>query len=159
MKYCGYCGAEVMDEAVVCPKCGCDLKRSDTLASHKYCRHCGGELPPYSLICPKCGYPVELTKREPETKTAEQAPAPRVSKQAMGYGITSIILGVLSIFPYAAPLSVFGIFMGIVGLRKSGKVKRDRRLNIAGLVISCIFLVISTLTSLFWRDILRFAFK
>jgi len=23
MKYCAKCGAEIMDEAVVCPKCGC----------------------------------------------------------------------------------------------------------------------------------------
>lgn len=25
MKYCSYCGAELMDEAVVCPKCGCPV--------------------------------------------------------------------------------------------------------------------------------------
>ncbi|MCH5151434.1 MAG: DUF4190 domain-containing protein [Clostridiales bacterium] len=23
MKYCGHCGSELLDEAVVCPKCGC----------------------------------------------------------------------------------------------------------------------------------------
>lgn len=26
MKYCEKCGAEIMDEAVVCPKCGCSVK-------------------------------------------------------------------------------------------------------------------------------------
>ena len=25
MKYCSKCGAEVLDEAVICPKCGCKL--------------------------------------------------------------------------------------------------------------------------------------
>ncbi|MFR0796435.1 MAG: zinc-ribbon domain-containing protein [Oscillospiraceae bacterium] len=23
MKYCAHCGAQLVDEAVVCPKCGC----------------------------------------------------------------------------------------------------------------------------------------
>lgn len=25
MKYCGHCGAELLDEAVICPKCGCPV--------------------------------------------------------------------------------------------------------------------------------------
>ncbi|MBR0235728.1 MAG: zinc-ribbon domain-containing protein [Clostridia bacterium] len=28
MKYCTKCGAELMDEAVVCPKCGCAVESS-----------------------------------------------------------------------------------------------------------------------------------
>ena len=26
MKYCSHCGAELLDEAVICPKCGCSCK-------------------------------------------------------------------------------------------------------------------------------------
>ena len=26
MKYCGKCGKEIMDEAVICPNCGCSTK-------------------------------------------------------------------------------------------------------------------------------------
>ncbi len=28
MKYCTHCGNEVLDEAVICPKCGCSVNRS-----------------------------------------------------------------------------------------------------------------------------------
>ena len=27
MKFCQYCGAQLLDEAVVCPRCGCPLPR------------------------------------------------------------------------------------------------------------------------------------
>ena len=33
MKYCAYCGNELLDEAVICPKCGCAtelLKKNET---------------------------------------------------------------------------------------------------------------------------------
>ena len=26
MKYCAHCGAELLDEAIVCPKCGCETE-------------------------------------------------------------------------------------------------------------------------------------
>ena len=26
MKYCSHCGAELLDEAVICPKCGCSVE-------------------------------------------------------------------------------------------------------------------------------------
>ena len=38
MKYCWKCGAELMDEAVVCPKCGCavaELKQSENQGEKK----------------------------------------------------------------------------------------------------------------------------
>lgn len=28
MKYCKHCGAELLDEAVVCPKCGCSVEEN-----------------------------------------------------------------------------------------------------------------------------------
>ncbi len=28
MKYCSHCGSEIMDEAVICPKCGCPVEGS-----------------------------------------------------------------------------------------------------------------------------------
>lgn len=27
MKFCRYCGKEIMDEAVICPACGCSVKK------------------------------------------------------------------------------------------------------------------------------------
>lgn len=31
MKYCGKCGKEILDEAVVCPACGCAVKKSEPM--------------------------------------------------------------------------------------------------------------------------------
>ena len=31
MKYCGHCGAELLDEAVICPKCGCPVDGANNL--------------------------------------------------------------------------------------------------------------------------------
>ena len=30
MKFCEKCGKEILDEAVVCPGCGCEIKNNDT---------------------------------------------------------------------------------------------------------------------------------
>ena len=32
MKYCTRCGKEIMDEAVICPECGNEIKKSDTIS-------------------------------------------------------------------------------------------------------------------------------
>ncbi len=31
MKYCAHCGAQLVDEAVVCPKCGCAVAPTKTV--------------------------------------------------------------------------------------------------------------------------------
>lgn len=36
MKYCTHCGAEIMDEAVVCVKCGCQTEQAATKAKTKH---------------------------------------------------------------------------------------------------------------------------
>lgn len=33
MKYCQHCGSEVMDDAVVCPKCGCSVASTNISAA------------------------------------------------------------------------------------------------------------------------------
>lgn len=30
MKYCTHCGSEIVDEAVVCPNCGCSVENPQT---------------------------------------------------------------------------------------------------------------------------------
>lgn len=33
MKFCSKCGKEIMDEAVICPNCGCEVKNSTVSTS------------------------------------------------------------------------------------------------------------------------------
>lgn len=35
MKYCTHCGAELMDEAVICPSCGCSVGQSTTRSANQ----------------------------------------------------------------------------------------------------------------------------
>lgn len=35
MKYCSHCGNEVMDEAEICPKCGCRLSEAKVVSTPK----------------------------------------------------------------------------------------------------------------------------
>lgn len=35
MKYCSKCGAELLDDAVVCPKCGCQVDGANITKSEK----------------------------------------------------------------------------------------------------------------------------
>lgn len=35
MKYCCYCGKELLDEAVICPSCGCEVKKRSQMTANK----------------------------------------------------------------------------------------------------------------------------
>lgn len=49
--FCKNCGAELLDNASVCLKCGVLVGDGD-----KYCPNCGAEPDPKAVICVKCGY-------------------------------------------------------------------------------------------------------
>lgn len=57
MKYCSKCGAELFDEAVICPKCGSDVENhnSDQKPLTKFCERCGTQININASICPNCG--------------------------------------------------------------------------------------------------------
>ncbi|MBQ3093972.1 MAG: hypothetical protein IJC52_02265 [Clostridia bacterium] len=55
MKYCTHCGQEVVDEAVICVKCGCQTKQISSSATTKFCYHCGKELASEAVVCIHCG--------------------------------------------------------------------------------------------------------
>lgn len=61
MKHCINCGAEVADDADVCPECGVNqstrLESSyrDRGENEKYCLNCGELIYKQAEICPECG--------------------------------------------------------------------------------------------------------
>ena len=67
MKFCTHCGSELLDEVVVCPKCGCACENKTTQMAApqpkntKFCSHCGAEVLNEAVICPKCGCPLKST--------------------------------------------------------------------------------------------------
>ena len=58
MKYCPYCGKQLLNEAVLCVGCGCNVRHVRGLATSqttKFCNYCGVETLKDAVVCPKCG--------------------------------------------------------------------------------------------------------
>jgi len=69
--YCFSCGAIILKEAEICPKCGV---RQSNLRSFEgtpevYCKSCGEKIKREAEICPKCGVR-QFTSNVPDVKTA-----------------------------------------------------------------------------------------
>lgn len=61
MKYCVHCGRELLDEAVICPGCGCAAGgpyAQSPPPRAAYCTRCGMQIGPQATFCTNCGCPV-----------------------------------------------------------------------------------------------------
>ena len=59
MKFCEHCGSQVLDNAVICSKCGSNVAsvRSINVVPanlYKYCQYCGNQVLREAVMCPKC---------------------------------------------------------------------------------------------------------
>jgi TM2 domain-containing membrane protein YozV len=54
--YCSNCGNEILEQAMVCPKCGVKQRMEK-----KYCYNCGGEINAAQSVCVKCGVSVSTS--------------------------------------------------------------------------------------------------
>ena len=124
--YCKYCGKEVLDNAVVCPTCGVqirELTHGESRVSVKsgvatYCKYCGKEVLENAVICPTCGVQIK------DLVTAEEAKPPKNGIAIAGF--------VCSFF-----IPLLGWIFGGVGLSRA--IKRDNKgiwFSIAALLIS-----------------------
>ena len=157
MKYCSKCGAELVDEAVVCPKCGCNVAPAVTSTPQpvqpqenvKYCTHCGNKVAKEAVVCPQCGCAFNDV-RYPGRPAPSAYPANPKMTAAMVLGIISCSLGAIAAFAWAAGFICIGGFVcGIIALvfahkykDGSGKYKAALSTGIVGLVLSAISLVV-----------------
>lgn len=82
MKYCQKCGKEIMDEAVVCPNCGCSVATKEVQKTNGEDKVQGG-LIAASILLPIVGVILWPVKHK------------ETPKAAMTYGLTGIISWVL----------------------------------------------------------------
>ena len=81
--YCRNCGNEMVDEAVVCVKCGVPAGKGKG-----FCQTCGEAVGEGAIVCLKCGTPVE--------PPAQNQPAGE-TKSKLAAGLLGIFLGYLGI--------------------------------------------------------------
>ncbi len=150
-QYCPNCGAPVK---VTCKKCG-----EKIYSDEKFCPFCGEKqdnkipltpwgtplIPGAPIVLPPIGpdgRPVEVPEETPKAIAARKRPEPEIKDPVVyetlvgvRYGIVGLVLSLLSIL--LPPLSIAGIIVSIVGLRRDSR----RGAAIAGLVIGIIVLL------------------
>ncbi len=113
MKYCKHCGAELVDDAVVCQKCGCPTDEGQNLAANQG-----------AVAQPKPGLTVSIV----------------AISLAVVMFFVSLFLTAIAYYVLAVPVLVLGI-IGTVYASKSLKAGKTQK-GVASLTCSIISLVL-----------------
>lgn len=111
------------------------------------CHVCGAPIENGATFCPNCGAAVSANNTQQPFQQPFQQPyqQPQVSNPGKGLGITSMVLGIVSLALFCVPYvpiicAILGIALGGVGIHKSKSVNLKNGFAVAGLVCSIVSL-------------------
>ena len=148
---CPFCGQQISDLAKTCPKCGANVS-SSLSEKRKYCMYCGMVMPLDAQTCPKCGKksinPSDVDKTASTHVQASQSRQPQQTiyiqqPKSNGIGVAGFVLSIIALFVSWVP--VLDVIIWFLGLLFSfiGIFKSPRGFAIAGLIISCLGIIIT----------------
>lgn len=127
MKYCSHCGREVLDDAVICPGCGCSVRYDGAGAGNGFSKPNGvpqqQPIPPYadnysglsvaglilSFISPLIGLILSIVAHNEAKRTGSLKTA---SMSKAGIIVSSVFLGIVAIIVLIYIIAIVGlIFM------------------------------------------------
>ena len=109
----------------------------------KFCINCGKEIAEGSNVCPSCGTPVNGAQATPTQTVVVNAAQP---KQSNGMALAGFIISLVSTILCCGSLNWLSLIFSIIGVVKAKDVNGNGKgLAIAGIIISCIGLILTIL--------------
>lgn len=151
--FCKNCGAQLSEGAAFCPNCGTAVVKE--VAEPVYQQPAEPQQPVYR----QPAEPQQPVYQQPVYQQPVYQPvvngAPR-SNPGKGMGIAALIMGIVSCCFFWIPyfniiclmMSIAGMILSIVGLKKSKSAGASAGVSVAGLVLSIIGLVLSSISCL-----------
>ena len=151
--FCKNCGAQLSEGAAFCPNCGTAVVKE--VAEPVYQQPAEPQQPVYS----QPAEPQQPVYQQPVYQQPVYQPvvngAPR-SNPGKGMGIAALIMGIVSCCFFWIPyfniiclmMSIAGMILSIIGLKKSKSAGASAGISVAGLVLSIIGLVLSSISCL-----------
>ena len=151
--FCKNCGAQLSEGAAFCPNCGTAVVKE--VAEPVYQQPAEPQQPVYS----QPAEPQQPVYQQPVYQQPVYQPvvngAPR-SNPGKGMGIAALIMGIVSCCFFWIPyfniiclmMSIAGLILSIIGLKKSKSAGASVGVSVAGLVLSIVGLVLSSISCL-----------
>ena len=148
--FCKNCGAQLSEGAAFCPNCGTAVVKE--VAEPVYQQPAEPQQPVYR----QPAEPQQPVYQQPVYQQPVYQPvvngAPR-SNPGKGMGIAALIMGIVSCCFFWIPyfniiclmMSIAGMILSIVGLKKSKSAGASAGISVAGLVLSIVGLVLSSI--------------
>lgn len=146
--FCKNCGAQLSEGAAFCPNCGTAVVKE--VAEPVYQQPAEPQQPVYH----QPAEPQQPVYQQPVYQPVVNG-APR-SNPGKGMGIAALIMGIVSCCFFWIPyfniiclmMSIAGLILSIIGLKKSKSAGASAGVSVAGLVLSIIGLVLSSISCL-----------